>query len=69
MTGPEHYRASEALLDNLRPDSRAKPMDLEIAKAPLHATLALAASLGLSAHLPMPDQEAWRQAAGSAITV
>jgi hypothetical protein len=43
-------------------------MDLEIAQAQVHSTLALAASLGLTAHLPMPDQQVGQQAAGSAFT-
>src|SRR5258708_10324501 len=62
MTGPDHYREAEALLDALQPDhdgTLREPVRDLLAKAQVHATLALAASLGLSADLPMPDQHAW----------
>ena len=68
MTGPEHYREAEVLLDGMRQHREAavhERIDNLLAEAQLHATLALAASLGLSANLPMPDQQAWQQVAGS----
>lgn len=71
MTGPEHYREAETLLEVLRqhrePVDR-EPMDNLLAAAQVHATLALAASIGLSANLSMPDQHAWQQAAGPVLS-
>jgi hypothetical protein len=71
MTGTEHYREAEAVLDNLR--RRREPpshehIDNLLAEAQVHATLALAASLGLSANLPLPDHQAWQQVAGTVLT-
>jgi hypothetical protein len=37
----------------------------DLAEAQLHATLALAAAVGLSAHLDTADSRAWRKAAGA----
>lgn len=71
MTGPEHYRAAEVLLHDLRNRQEVvvqDHIDNQLAKAQVHATLAFAASLGLSANLPMPDQHEWQQVAGSAFT-
>jgi hypothetical protein len=36
----------------------------DLAEAQLHATLALAAAVGLSAYLDAADGRAWREAAG-----
>jgi hypothetical protein len=68
MTGPEHYRAAEALLSDLtqrRDAANRQHSDSHLGEAQVHATLALAASLGLSANLPRFDQEAWQLVAGS----
>lgn len=69
MTEPEHYLEAEALLEVLRQDHDGALHEAAgqlLARAQVHATLALAAGLGLSAHLPMPDQHAWQEVAGSA---
>jgi hypothetical protein len=68
VTGPEHYQAAEAMLDDLRRNREAARWSIGdvLARAQVHATLALAASLGLSADLARPDQEAWQQVAASA---
>jgi len=57
MTGPEHYRRAEQLLEQ----HRTAP------EALVHATLALAAATAMSAHddLPAWDSEAWHTAAGT----
>jgi hypothetical protein len=71
MTGPEHYREAETLLEVLRKDhggALGEPIGELLARAQAHAILALAASFGLSAHLPMPDQHAWQEVAGSLLT-
>lgn len=66
MTGPEHYRKAERLLRN---EYRT---DRSIAEAQVHATLALAAATALSdptrsaARAPLPEWNAWKQAAGVA---
>jgi hypothetical protein len=59
MTGAEHHEAAEAMLEDLwqhRETVRWSISD-RLAQAQVHATLALAATLGLSADLPMPDEE------------
>jgi hypothetical protein len=68
MTGPEHYQAAEALLDDPQEHGKAAgwPISDVLARAQVHATLALAATLGLTADLARPDQEAWQQTAASA---
>ena len=67
MTGPEHYQAAEAMSDDLRRNREAARWSIGdvLARPQVHATLALAASLGLSADLGRPDQEAWQQIAAS----
>ena len=54
MTGPEHYRAAERLLDPKGPLYVAVPEDIPvlIAGAQVHATLALAAATELMAIPP-----------------
>jgi hypothetical protein len=67
MTGPQHYQAAEALLDNPAEHSNETRLLVSdvLRQAQVHATLALAASLGLCAQLPPPDQKAWQQVAAS----
>lgn len=67
MTGPQHYEAAEALLEDLRQHREVGRWSMSdvLAQAQVHATLALAASLGLSANLERADQEAWNQIAAS----
>jgi hypothetical protein len=64
MTGAEHYREAENLLLHVQEDLAGHVHPSAVAVAQVHATLAVAACLGLSAHLPMPDQQAWNEAAG-----
>jgi hypothetical protein len=62
VTGAEHYREAERILAETPADQLRAGA---IALAQVHATLAVAACLGLSASLPMPDQAEWREAAGA----
>lgn len=70
MTGPEHYRIAESLIndlwDNGSPDGRAHDMKV-LAEAQVHATLALAAAtiLPVAGDLPVADHDAWWAIAGS----
>lgn len=67
MTGPEHYREAERLLDPKGPLYVAVPEDIPvlIARAQVHATLALAAATALGAirldedGMPSVDENAW----------
>ena len=63
MTGPEHYREAERLV-NLAQNSEVFQQSAT-ALAQVHATLALAAAtaLGTSEGLPAPDWEVWYRAA------
>ena len=74
MTGPEHYRAAEELLDGLYGRARDE-MTVEsasiVAEAQVHATLALTAANALAAITPLTPREpypaevrAWRDATG-----
>jgi hypothetical protein len=76
MTGPEHYRTAERLLEHaaemlatsVSPEDRAELVQRQAAVASMataHALLAAAASIGLSAHLDIGDTNAWRDAAGT----
>jgi len=76
MTGPEHYRAAERLLEhaagmlatNVAAEDRAELVQRQAAVASMasaHALLAAAATAGLSAHLDIGDTNAWRDAAGT----
>ncbi len=67
-SGPEHYTQAEYFLDvaERMPDSA----QLVLAKANVHATLALAAAAALrpmpvAGDLSGPDSEAWRAAASA----
>ncbi|MER6515226.1 hypothetical protein [Nonomuraea sp. NPDC001636] len=78
MTGPEHYREAERHLSAAsytdRPGGRPAHPDAghHIAMAQAHATLALAAATALSdptrsaPRAPLPEWNAWKQAAGVA---
>ena len=73
MTGPEHYREAERLqrhaaelagsFEGARAASEAERdhRAAVLADAQVHATLALAAALGLSAHLDAAETRAWRE--------
>jgi hypothetical protein len=68
VTGPEHYRQAEELM--MRAADRithtaAEEAEYLIAQAQVHATLAVAAVGGMSAHVPPADQEAWQSAAAT----
>lgn len=71
-TGPEHYEEAETLLER-GPDNYENPGDCW-AKAQVHATLALAAAIGVSMPLnldgesvmPQQDSTRWIKAASHA---
>ena len=76
MTGPEHFRVAEQLLEHagsmldtsVAPEDRAELVQRQAAVASMasgHALLAVAASAGLSAHLDPADTQAWRDVAGT----
>ena len=66
MTGPEHYLRAEELLSGL---STTHPDARNIATAPVHATLALAAATALSSDFRShAETDAWHQAAGTSTT-
>jgi len=65
MTGPEHYREAERLLDLADEMARGGHDHAEtmaVGNAQVHATLALAATFGRmnSGGLSLMEQEAWR---------
>ncbi|MCX5229722.1 hypothetical protein [Streptomyces sp. NBC_00233] len=73
MTGPEHYREAERRLAAARADYNTPTASgLLVAEAQVHATLALAAATALSdptrsaPRAPLPEWNAWKQAAGVA---
>lgn len=68
MTGPEHYRQAETYARNAADEARKgqnQSATLSLAFAHLHATLALAATIGLSSDLPSAQREAWRTLVGT----
>lgn len=77
MTGPEHYREAERLLNGLKTKHGLISVDdgneQVIAVAQAHATLALAAATAMGAPvdgeadsgLPPADATAWNNAAGA----
>lgn len=73
MTGPEHYRAAEAMLINAQDAGGGKAGSAVeayyLAVAQVHATLALAAATALASYrpnaMPVADEEAWLDAAGT----
>ena len=67
MTGPDHFREAEQLLEEFRQErgpmvDRHGPAAI-LAAAHVHATLALAAATALAA--TGPDSRAWADAAGT----
>jgi len=76
-TGSEHYRAAESLLicarDDLDLDGDQNLAGLTLAEAQVHATLALAAAIGVSMPvtmggedcMPHQDSVAWAKAASA----
>jgi hypothetical protein len=61
MTGPEHYQAAEDLLSQpWLDDPHARSF---IARAQVHATLALAAATALSHGVDAGSRHAWSEAA------
>jgi hypothetical protein len=74
MTGPDHFRAAEQLLDHaasmldtdVAAGDRAELVERQAAVASMatgRALLAAAAAIGPSAHLEPSDTEAWRDVA------
>jgi hypothetical protein len=66
MTGPEHYREAEAILERLGTFDGAmvRAIAAETAAiAQVHATLAAAAATALG-QATLAEREAWHQAAG-----
>jgi hypothetical protein len=73
MTGPEHYREAERLLGEAVETHDGQPADTCLARAQVHATLALAAANALTGPVAaglydeQPDLVAWTEAAGVAL--
>ncbi|MFD3999923.1 hypothetical protein [Streptomyces rubiginosohelvolus] len=70
MTGPEHYRKAEDILDDLRRASasivqqpRPETVTQMLAEAQVHATLALAAATALPPGVNSPARSAWASVA------
>ena len=67
MTGPEHYREAEKILDAINLGERTEKIAASAHLAQVHATLALAAATALNdaqGGLPGGDWNAWNAAAG-----
>ncbi|MEU9333192.1 hypothetical protein AB0D49_08500 [Streptomyces sp. NPDC048290] len=74
MTGPEHYREAQSLLDSCKTSDGAVVIEdgneQLLAAAQVHATLALAAATALidttraAPRSDMQDRAAWRRVAG-----
>lgn len=62
MTGPEHYRTAERILDEIEenPDTVAHRTTWRLSRAQVHATLALAAATATDA-----DSREWAEVAGT----
>jgi hypothetical protein len=72
MTGPEHYQAAETIVTNVTDPATTLPpavLAIAIAEAQVHATLALAAGVGLiiaaEAEPPEAACAAWAAAIGA----
>lgn len=65
MTGEEHYRRAEQLLDSV--DGTTDDDYIALARAQVHANLAVAAAVALvgADDMPEADGHAWRYAAGT----
>ena len=79
MTGPDHFRAAEQLLEHaasmldtdVAAEDRTELVQRQAAIASMatgHALLAAAAAIGLSAHLDTADTRAWRKVAAAHFT-
>jgi len=70
MNGPDHYRKAEELLVSAVETHEGGPADTNLARAQVHATLALAAATALTGAASagnfdeQPDLDAWIKAAG-----
>jgi hypothetical protein len=64
MTGPDHYAEAERLPENPYDSRTSAPQPDLVARAQVHAVLALAAAIGVSADVV--DAREWRKAAGLA---
>lgn len=63
MTGPEHYRKAEELLDRAcRHDVGSDPERYALASAHVHATLALTAASVIGVLRAPAEFRAWREA-------
>jgi hypothetical protein len=71
MTGPEHYRLAELIIEGTRDKTINADVAAAIAAAAqVHATLALAAATGLNdgeSGMPVSDWREWREAAGTKV--
>ncbi|MFD4195941.1 hypothetical protein [Amycolatopsis thermoflava] len=74
MTGPEHYREAERLLEMASVSTaqdayREVPLDRPpspfVEAAQVHATLALAAATAMGGDLDVPEWTAWRRVAAT----
>jgi hypothetical protein len=65
MTGPEHYREAEQLLRS-DPEAGTAVVERRIARAQVHAILALAAATAIGAE--GPDAGPWHQAAATRLS-
>jgi len=64
MTGPEHYAAAETLLASARSAPVEEDAKRWLARAQVHATLALAAATAVGTAADA-DSQAWAEAAGT----
>ena len=67
MTGPQHYREAERLLDLADDQARGGHDHAEamaVANAQVHATLALAAATALNSSAGVADWEPWCETTG-----
>lgn len=68
MTGPDHYAHAEGLLEKAADDDLGSAIEhYRIAKARVHATLALAAAFACArlGEMPIRDSDAWQATAGT----
>jgi hypothetical protein len=67
MNGPGHYEAAETLLELAVETHDGRPGNTCLARAQVHATLALAAAVAMSqcGTLPLRDADAWADTAST----
>ncbi len=66
MTGPEHFKHAEQLLDWASAGELDSNIErYHLAAAQVHATLAVAAATALMSDVPIVDWRAWYKAAGT----